>query len=236
MPPPLGGSAKFLHVNENVGSHNSLEKIISTYPQYQEFMRPGAMVHFVEVSDDDRSWSQGEFNQALSSLIEPGFPNNYTFHAICSEEQIIYNPPPPLPPVTGPCIGGLGQGGADDVGETYIEMVEATGETDWNAVFGAVAEAVAVLTALPCTFDLPEPPDSQILNEDEVNVVYYPSAGSEQIIPRVDGLSACNGSGWYYDSPIEPSKVIMCPATCADFEGDVSGEVKIEFGCDTIIN
>ena len=243
VPPPLGGSVNFLHVNENIGSTNSLEKLISTYPQYKDFLRPGARVHFVEVSDDDSSMSYGEFNQELAGLSDPGIPVDYTFHAICSDEQIIFTPPPPLPPIMGPCTGGLGQGGADEVGATYLEMVAATGgvwrsicETDWEAIFSAVAEAVAVQTPLPCTFDLPEPPDSQILNQDQVNVVYTSSSGNESIIPRVMGFNSCNGSGWYYDSLINPEKVIMCPDTCNLFEADTSGTVKIEFGCDTIIN
>ena len=55
-------------------------------------------MHFVEVSDDDSSMSYGEFNQEVGGLSNPGIPADYTFHAICSDEQIIFTPPPPLPP------------------------------------------------------------------------------------------------------------------------------------------
>jgi hypothetical protein len=47
VPPPLGGSPQFLAINQNIDSHNALSMIISTYPQWQSFLRPNSKRHFV---------------------------------------------------------------------------------------------------------------------------------------------------------------------------------------------
>ncbi len=241
VPPPLGGGPRFRHVNVGVGSTDALEKIITTYPQWQDFLRPDALVHFVVVTDDESNISQGQFDSMLAGLTSPGFPNSYTFHSICSEETVIFTPPPPIPPIMGPCSGGLGAGGAADPGLTYIDMVANTGgvwksicSSDWAPIFTAVAQAVAVTTSIPCTFDIPPPPMGETLDPNQVNVSYDPGSGSV-VIPRVDNAGACSGQGWYYDNPTTPTQIVMCPATCNDFDSG-TGSVDIQFGCATIVD
>jgi hypothetical protein len=242
VPPPLGGGPRFLHVPQVIQSHDALEKLIARYPDYQGFLRAGATVHVVVVTDDESDWSQAQFEAARAGLTSPGIPADYNFHSICSEETVIFDFPP-LPPVTGPCTGGLGAGGADGVGQIYIDLVAAKGgvwrsicSSDWDAVFDALAEAASVGVALPCTFSLPEPPAGQSLDPDRVNFVFTPSAGASVTVPRVDGAAACGPSGgWYYDDPANPTNIVVCPATCDALEADPNGEVDIAFGCATII-
>jgi len=241
VPPPLGGSAEFMHVNMSIGSSDALEKIIQTYSSWQSFLRPNALVHFVVVTDDESDINHGQFDSMLGALSGPGFPNGYTFHSICSEEVPIVLPPP-LPPIPGPCSGGLGAGGAAAPGHTYINMSSSTGgvwrsicESNWDPIFTAVAQAVAVTTSIPCTFDIPLPPVGETLDPDQVNVSYDPGGGSITI-PRVDNQAACgSGQGWYYDNPTTPTQILMCPTTCGDFGGG-AGQVDIQFGCATIVD
>ena len=57
---------------------------------------------------------------------------------------------------------------------------------------------------------------------------WTPSGGEEVILPRVDGENLCEeGVGWYYDDPINPEWITLCPASC----GETQGEVRFEFGC-----
>jgi hypothetical protein len=241
VPAPLGGSAEFLHVNATIGSTNALEKVIEQYPNFQSFLRPNAVVHFVVVTDDESNWSESTFNSQLAGLSGPGFPNGYTFHSICSEETVVFTPPPPLPPIMGPCSGGLGAGGAAEPGLTYIDMTNNTGgvwksicSSNWNPIFTAVAQSVSVSAQLPCTYELPDPPQGQTLDPDRVNVVFTPTGGSASTIPRVDSAGACGaGGGWYYDSATDPTQILLCPTTCTQFE--TAGEVNIELGCQTIV-
>jgi hypothetical protein len=244
VPPPLGGSPRFLHVNVTVNSTDALEKIVSAYPMYQSFLRPGAGVHFVVVTDDESDWSKAQFDAALAGLSAPGIPAGYTFHAVCSEEVPFQLFPPPVPPVMLPCSGGLGAGGAAAPGKVYIGMTMATGglwksicTSDWTPIFSAVAQAVSVPVPLPCTFQIPPPPGGMALDPDQVNFVYTPTGGSDTVIPQKSSAAACGaGQGWYYDDPASPTQIIACPATCTALTADPSGEVHIEFGCSSIID
>ena len=243
VPPPLGGSPEFLHVNQGVSSTNALEKVHQTYPMYQSFLRADALLHIVVVTDDESDWSHSTFNAQIAGLMMPGLRSDYVLHSICSEETVVFTPPPPFPPIMGPCSGGLGIGGAADVGQTYIDMTAATGgvwasicSSDWAPIFDAVAEAVSVGVALPCVYDIPPPPEGETLDPDRVNFIYTPSGGTSVTIPRVDGPGDCAGpGGWYYDDPSNPTQILLCDQTCSILEGDDEGEVNIQFGCATIV-
>jgi hypothetical protein len=244
VPPPLGGGPRFLHVQQPIESTDAFQRFVERYPDFQGFMRQDAVVHIVVVTDDESDMSAASFEAAMAGMTNPGIPTDYKFHSICSEEET-NTPPPPFPPIpiTGPCMNGLGGSGADDVGTTYINLVAEQGgvwasicETDWNPVFNALQEAATTGVELPCTFNLPEPPDNQTLNPNQVNFVFDPSTGPPVTIPRVNGAADCGtAQGWYYDDPVTPTQIITCPATCQLLEGDPAGEVDIAFGCATIV-
>jgi hypothetical protein len=243
VPPPLGGSVRFRHVDQQVESHDAFEKLVQRYPDYQDFLRDNAIVHIVIVSDDESDWSASTFNSQLATLTDPGFPNGYTLHAICSEATVLFMPPPPLPPILGPCFGGLGAGGAAAPGTTYITMAAATGglwrsicSSDWAPIFTAVATAVSIPVALPCAYDIPEPPQGEVLDPMLVNLAYTPTGGMTELIPQVANAAACTGEGWFYDDPVAPTRILVCPSTCGRFEGDATGTVDIQFGCGTVID
>ncbi len=243
VPPPLGGSAEFLHVNRTVGSTDALQVVYDSFDLYKDFLRPGASTHFVVVTDDESNWSHNTFNTQIANLVAPSF-SNYVLHAICSEEQVLIPAMPPLPAFMGPCTGGLGTGGAAKFGETYINMASSTGglwssicSTNWNPIFDSVAAAVSEAIPLPCTYDIPEPGQGDVIDPDRVNFVYESSAGAGDTISRVNSASSCStNGGWYYDSPSDPSQIILCPATCDLLAADEDGDVEIQFGCATVVD
>ena len=243
VPPPLGGSTEFLHVNQNVGSTDALQVVYNSYDQYKDFLRPTAKTHFVVVTDDESDWSHGTFDTQIANLVASSF-TNYVLHAICSEEQVLIAANPPFPAIMGPCTGGLGAGGAAEFGETYINMASATGglwssicSTNWNPIFDSVAAAVSEGIPLPCTYDIPAPGQGEVIDPDRVNFVYQNAAGASETISRVDASSSCSANGgWYYDSPSAPSQIILCPATCDILAADEEGDVEIQFGCATVVD
>lgn len=85
--------------------------------------------------------------------------------------------------------------------------------------------------ALACEYQLPPPPDGMKLDTGKVQVVYTPSTGDSEEVPSISSLSDCarnpNG-GWYYDSPDSPSKITVCPCTCARLQ---AGRVDVRLGC-----
>ncbi|MEM6296764.1 MAG: hypothetical protein AAGA54_36195, partial [Myxococcota bacterium] len=90
-------------------------------------------------------------------------------------------------------------------------------------------------TALACAFDIPPPPKGLVFARDEVNVTYEDALGP-LTIGYVESAADCPGAGdaWYYDDPVDPSTILMCPGSCARFEAGVEASVEIEFGCATI--
>jgi len=239
VPAPLGGpgctdGARYRHVPQWVGSHNALERLIETYPAYQDFLRPEATKQFVAVTDDEANGGTNDawFRTQVAALTAPGFPpmdsapNGYTFHSIVAWGD----------------VPGRGCNTGANVGQSYLNLTELTGgvkakvcETDWNPIFAALQEAVMEGTTLPCAFEVPPPPPGETLDPNQVNLVYTPTGGSAETVPRVDGVGACAGDGWYYDDPSAPTQIIVCPATCDTFEADPDGRVDLQFGCATVV-
>jgi len=105
--------------------------------------------------------------------------------------------------------------------------------TDAGNVTNTFVDALNNITnrALACEYQLPPPPDGMKLDTEKVQVLYTPSSGDPEEVPSISSLSACaknpNG-GWYYDNPDSPSKITVCPCTCARLQ---AGRVDVALGC-----
>jgi hypothetical protein len=99
-----------------------------------------------------------------------------------------------------------------------------------------MSQAVISNKTVDCAWDIPPPPAGQTFNKDLVNVNYYQGGGgTPQPIYHVNGASDCGpNGGWYYDDNNNPTKVLICPATCAAVQADPNAKVDILFGCQTI--
>jgi hypothetical protein len=106
------------------------------------------------------------------------------------------------------------------------------GDTFVNAMLSIAS------TQLQCSFDLPKPTDPNgTIDKDKVDVSYTPSAtGITEPVAKLNNFSDCSvnqNQGWYYDSPGAPTKIEICPGTCARF---AAGTVKLLSGCAPVIN
>ena len=88
-----------------------------------------------------------------------------------------------------------------------------------------------------CDLALPEPPASERLDYDAVNVVLD---GTEErtTFPRVASAAGCSASGgWYYDvDPAlgAPSRLNVCKASCERLSS-ATAKLTVELGCKTIV-
>ena len=92
--------------------------------------------------------------------------------------------------------------------------------------------------ALPCVYQIPDPPDGKELDFGLVNVEYTPGDGSETLtIPKVENEADCpaDGNAWYYDDDAAPTQIILCATTCDAIAVDLTAEVGIALGCQTIV-
>jgi len=92
--------------------------------------------------------------------------------------------------------------------------------------------------ALGCDFAIPPPPEGEGFVLDRVNFTYTPGGTESPItLPHADDLADCGDDpGWYYDNNTSPSKIIVCPASCATIQNDSTATVAVAFGCATVAN
>jgi len=195
---------------------------------YQTFLRPDSVKHIIVVSDDESDWSKAMVETGLAGLTNPGFGTDWHLDAIVAEGA-------PWD-FASHCFGL-----SANIGTVYLALQTAHAgffyslcTTDWSPLFVQLAMAVTTGLALPCTYDLPAPPNGETLDPNQVNFVYTPSGGTAMTIPNVGDASSCTGNGWYYDNVTTPTEIIVCPATCTTLKNDGTGAVSVEFGCSTV--
>ena len=85
---------------------------------------------------------------------------------------------------------------------------------------------------LACEYAIPMPADqNMVVDPDKVQIVYTPASGEPLEVPKVSAPGGCANSpsgGWYYDDPGAPTKISVCPCTCASF---AAGRVDVRLGC-----
>jgi hypothetical protein len=137
-------------------------------------------------------------------------------------------------------------GGAAAPGVTYQREVTNTGgvfasicSEDWTQVFGSLSDAVIASAPLPCDYAIPPPPTGMSFDRTKVNVKYTPQGAdpaSVQPYGKVKDADACGDEdGWYFDDDTNPTKVMLCPTTCAAVGGGEGGAVDVLFGCATVV-
>jgi hypothetical protein len=228
--PPLGSGScpnddnnlpVYRHVEEKIGSHNALAKLISTEQEWKDSIRPDSVKHIVVVSDDESELSANSFKNQFAAL-DPSY-ESYVFHAIV-------------------CPWDCPESAA--IGETYIDLVDQTGGVlgdlcaqDFQTVFDELADAVIQGVPLSCQFDIPPPPMGMNLDPHKVNVELDDGNGTLEEVPRVMDLADCmnHPEGWYYDDPVNPVQIFLCPQTCAKAQGYAMGTINVLFGCDTYV-
>jgi hypothetical protein len=117
--------------------------------------------------------------------------------------------------------GGTGQAFLVDTGANVVQQFEA-------------ALAAIQKSAIGCEYGIPQPKQGQ-LDYQKVNVQYTPgNGGAPQLFPNVKDKAACpNTGGWYYDDDANPTKIILCDASCATVSADAKAKVDVLLGCAT---
>jgi hypothetical protein len=108
-----------------------------------------------------------------------------------------------------------------------------TGDVPGEDTATAIVNALKNITSDPlaCEYQLPPSPDPlQALDTSKVRLIHTDGSGKVQEVPFAETRGGCSGShgGWYYDNPQQPTKILVCPCTCANFK---AGAVSVEIGC-----
>lgn len=226
---------KFVQREGGVPSKQLFTATLDQWDKYKDFLRPGSTKNFAVVTDDNDLVPWMDFKSQLQDRLQSlGSSNEFKFHAIASPPgQACY-------PLLGCCRMGSFEP-ATATGTQYWNLAQDTGGTtntictdDWSSVFDDLAKAVATVTQLPCTFQVPEPPSGQTFDKAGVTVEFAPANGMARLFPRADGQSACGDSAaWHYDDFDDPAEIHLCPAAC-DAVKSTTGEINVQLGCEVV--
>jgi hypothetical protein len=135
--------------------------------------------------------------------------------------------------------------GLPGANESLMHQIAAAGGTNQAIMVGSGNEQQELRDALSavrgntvaCEFLVPGEVDGQEVDPTRVNVFYTPGgAGDPQLIGQVGGVGDCVATeqAWYYDDPLNPTRVIFCNFTCAAIRSDPDAKIDVLFGCSTV--
>jgi hypothetical protein len=238
-PPPLGGAncadnpPRYFHIDESVGSTDSLQLILSTYDtKWQQHLRPTSYKVFIEITDDNSAMGWQAFDTQLLAKQPAGMfgtatSRKYIFNSICGWQD---NTPP---------LSGNKCGSAVNTGDQYQHLSQTTKgvidsvcKTSYANVFNNIAKGL--VTTLGCEFAVPVPKNGGAVDPGSV-IVNYTAGGQTQPSPltQVTDASKCGTikDAWYYDNNTAPTKIIFCPSLCDSAGKDTAGKLEIALGC-----
>jgi hypothetical protein len=234
----------------------TLADAYSMAPQgWQTWLRPAAVKIFVEITDDGINCNyngtqysggsnsmQGQtdavnWDQELLSMAPGQFGSqsnrNYQFYSIIGLPSNMGNIPYTEfdPIVSGSCSG------AYSPGMSYQWLSKGTGALrfpvcsfqSYDAVFNDIAAGVIDVTAVPCEFDLPDPPMGQQYDYNTLDVIYTPGGmGAPQTFVKVDSAGLCMPGAFYIESG---NHVVLCPQACQVVEADDEAKIDVRLQC-----
>jgi hypothetical protein len=248
VPPPLGTGepacesgpeGRLLAVHEGVSSTNAFEVVLEQYESYRDFLRPEAAKVFLWITDDESNMPEDDFRAALTALEPSGMFDRTIHNAIVG----YYGDTAWNDESAGSCST------LADVGEQYLQLatcVDSGGapiadcipgsiarvcESDWRPIFEDIAMGVIAGVPVVCEFDIPAPPEGSVLDLDAIRVTYRSGDLVRAMLSRVDGVGACTGEGWYFDDPVSPTQMVLCPDVCRDVQADPEANLDIALGC-----
>lgn len=221
VPPPLGSGMcpnadhnppGYWRVNNWVGSHSALQRVVAHYADYQPALRPTAATHVVVITDDNSDWSAQSFVDQFTAL-DPNF-DDFILHAIINGSGTVYSQ---LAMQTGGLVSNINAG-------------------DFQPIFDELANGVVATASLACEYEIPALPPGQQFQPDQVNVEFSDGVGGTLPIGWVSDAASCAGvsDGWHYDDPLAPTSIVLCSQTCDAIQGYEQASVKVIFGCDTV--
>lgn len=252
VPPPLGNGpdgtpscgsgpeGRLRAIHRNVSSHNALDRMLSTYPEYRDFLRPSATKVFIWITDDESdNHSADSFRRAIQRLEPSEMFANTIHNAIVG----YYGETDWGDRGAGACAS------LADVGTTYLRLSTCVTnedapiagcingrtarvcETDWRPIFENIAMGVVAGVPISCEFEIPEPPMNQTLDLDEVRVTWLSGDVLRSTLDRVSSADGCTTNGWHLDDPTAPTEIRLCPDLCRTVRADSDARLDIALGC-----
>ncbi|MGE5783377.1 MAG: hypothetical protein ACM3ZE_02260 [Myxococcales bacterium] len=214
----------YYHETSQVTSFNALNLFVSTFKNWKSHLRQDSTKSLVVVSDDSPTDAPNNSASAFTknfTALDPELLEGWTFNGVFCATQ---------------CTD------AASIGKVYADLVEQTGgvsgdlcEQKFEPVFNRLAEQIITTSStIACEWELPSRDGNQTFSPSLVQVNRIDSNGSTKLA-RVAAEAQCgDNGGWYFDSNLNPTKILACENTCNDMQNATGGKVEIEFACESI--
>jgi hypothetical protein len=117
-------------------------------------------------------------------------------------------------------------------GGTAKGIFVADGANTTQDLVNALADIRGAI--LDCDFAMPVPKPGVGVDPALINVNFTPGGGKPSTLTQVAGEAGCATTpGWYYDNPVNPSRIILCKSACDTVTGDPMASLEILLGCPT---
>jgi len=115
-------------------------------------------------------------------------------------------------------------------------MIDPSGQTTMAQQLIAAMKKIQG-TTVSCVTAMPAPPHGKKIDPSQVEVVITSPGGMTAKVTRVADASQCAASGgFYYDDPVKPTQIILCPSSCTAAQSAAGGKFSVNLGCLTDIN
>jgi hypothetical protein len=185
-----------------------------------------------------RLWAQSHPGRATSVvLVTDGFPTQCQSPVSISDIAAVASDARSAAPFVRTFVIGVAAGfNLDSIaqagGTNHAYLVD---ESDVSASFEHTLSNISD-SRISCEYQIPAAPNPNVaLDPEQVQLVYSPVSGVPEQVPRIASSSACGrnpNGGWYYDNPSNPTRISVCPCTCARFN---AGRVDVRLGCEPYI-
>jgi hypothetical protein len=233
VPPPLGAEdgcfglapddsnpPRYTRVNQSVGASAALSVLVESADTWNAALREGTTRHLVLLSEGGGA---RRAEDVLSGLLGQGV-EDFVVHALvpdCENADLL-----------DPCCQLRGRNSS----AAYSELVARTGGVQGNLCQDGVPEAIERVnlaieaqTRIACEWSFPEA--LRGLDADTWSVAL--KDGDRPIrIGRVEA-ERCQDvqHAFFVDDPADPTRVRLCPQTCAWLQGRAAAELVLEGGC-----
>jgi hypothetical protein len=194
--------------------------------------------------------------RALSDQFGSSDNRNYAWYSIVGMAGNASVNPTPLQPneaVQTECCRGNGTSHACNEGDLtpaadgvragagYQELSRMTGglrypscfNSNFDAMFNAVAQGVIERSSASCEYALPDP-EGGTINPANIVATYHPSGvgQSDVSLTRVSAADQCGSAqGFYLDDNTTPTRLFLCSQACTLVQADDAARIDIDFGC-----
>ena len=232
----------FLHLDLPFGWTQGMPTLLDHHEHYKHLLRPGARTQLVLTEDGSPLLTaeaitehvEGRASATLGAPWSPGLAaGSYQWNGVICKDGI----------GTSTCLLAFG------APEATLSLISSTGGKLGNlddasragtsdpfaALLDELATVVIAGAKVRCDYGVPPPPAGQTFDRDRVNVLYRSGAG-ELTFPRAPlGVECGDKAAWKFDDDVAPTRVELCPAACAQVQGDPLAEVAVKFGCETVV-